>query len=53
MIEFLKSLFMFLWYDDEDDLDLDWVPTSQEEAEIQQEMNHDWVQRQTEKGGTV
>jgi hypothetical protein len=50
---FIKDLILFLWYGEDDDLDLDWIPESQEEAEIQEEMSADWTERQLKKGRKV
>jgi hypothetical protein len=53
MIDFFKALFALLLRDDDDNLDLDWVPTSKGEAELQQQMNHAWCSRMKKKGRKV
>ena len=51
--EFLKSLFILLWYDEDDDLDFDWIATSKEESELQQAEEREWHERQNKKGRTT
>jgi len=59
MMLILKILQPGFWLDlwnlrsEDDDLDLDWIPESQEEAEIQEEMSAEWTERQLEKGRKV
>lgn len=53
MIDFFKALFAFIRHDDDDNLDLDWVPTSKGEAELQQQMNRAWCSRMKKKGRKV
>jgi hypothetical protein len=59
MMLILKMLHPGFWLDlwnlrsEDEDLDLDWIPESQEEAEIQEEMSADWTERQLKKGRKV
>ena len=59
MMLILKILQPGFWLDlwnlrsEDEDLDLDWIPESQEEAEIQEEMSADWTERQLKKGRKV